>query len=355
MMAKQHDVAILHLGSGRQRQDLLEVRHFSTFTMKYIARIAFGFVNVFLLSTAFAQSEMRAWNIQPEGYPVTDAIQFFSDTVAQSTHNRIKIKVDTNGKMGDQDKAVAMIKSGEIELAEFNIAPLAEAVPSVNVLTRPFLFRDSKHMFQQLDGPLGVQMAEKLKQAGFVVLGWYDGGARSFYCANRPIRGVPDLAGERIRVQQSKAAIEMVKLLGATPVVIPYKEVYDALKDGKIDCAENNLPAYESTGHMKVAKYVFVTNHSVAPEALVMSLKAWNKLPPDDQAKFAEAGKASAQRMHELWNQRVETSRQAAIKQGSEFAPLRDSGSIVRRLGPMFSEYLTDPETRTEVYSVLAN
>ena len=323
--------------------------------MQHIARIAFCFVNLALLSTAFAQSEMRAWNIQPDGYPVTEAMQFFSDTVAQSTRNRIKIKVDSNGKMGDQEKALQMMKSGDLEFAEFNIAPLAEAVPSVNVLTRPFLFRDSKHMFQQLDGPVGVQMAEKLKQAGFVVLGWYDGGARSFYCANKPIRVVQDLAGERIRVQQSKAAIEMVKLLGATPVVIPYKEVYDALKDGKIDCAENNLPAYESTGHMKVAKYVFVTNHSVAPEALVMSLKAWNKLSPDDQSKVMEAGKASAQRMHDLWNQRVETSRQAAMKQGSEFAPLRDSGTIVRHLSPMFSQYLTDPETRSEVYSILAN
>ncbi|MBW8828528.1 MAG: TRAP transporter substrate-binding protein DctP [Burkholderiales bacterium] len=76
----------------------------------------------------------------------------------RSTQDRVQIKVFSNGVLGDQPKAVKMMKAGELDLAEFNIAPLAEAVPSVKVLTRPFLFRDSKHMFQHIDGPLGTHI-----------------------------------------------------------------------------------------------------------------------------------------------------------------------------------------------------
>lgn len=301
-----------------------------------------------------ADSELRVWNTHPDGYPVTEALQYFADTARQSTENRVNVKVYSNGVLGDQAKAVQMMKAGELDLAEFNIAPLAEAVPSVAILTRPFLFRDSRHMFKVMDGKLGAQFETQLKAAGFVVLGWYDGGARSFYCANRPIHTVRDFTGERIRVQQSASAIEMVKLLGATPVVLPYKEVGDALKDGRIDCAENNLPAYESTGHMKVAKNVYLTYHTVAPEVLVMSAKAWNQLKPQDQALVQAAGRASAQRMREIWNARVETARAAATKQGSQFVPVRDSGSIVKRLTPLLETYLKDPASRSEVFAILA-
>jgi tripartite ATP-independent transporter DctP family solute receptor len=304
---------------------------------------------------AMAQTTLRAWNTHPEGYPVTEALQYFADTAQRNTQDRVRIKVFSNAVLGDQDKAVKMMKVGELEVAEFNIAPLAEAVPAVKVLTRPFLFRDSKHMFQHIDGPLGVHMESQLKDAGFVVLGWYDGGARSFYCTNKPIHGVQDLTGERIRVQQSEAAIEMVKLLGGTPVVLPYKDVGEALKDGRIDCAENNMPAYESTGHMKSAKYVLLTYHTVAPEALVMSVAAWNRLGPDDQIRVLEAGRSSALRMRELWSQRLESSRLAATKQGTQFAPMGDSGAVVKRLTPMFAKYLKDPESRSEVFTILAN
>jgi len=301
------------------------------------------------------QTTLRAWNTHPEGYPVTEALLYFADSTQRATQDRFRIKVFSNAVLGDQDKAVKLMKAGELELAEFNIAPLAEAVPAIKVLTRPFLFRDSKHMFQHIDGPLGVRMESLLKDAGFVVLGWYDGGARSFYCANKPLHGVQDLTGERIRVQKSEAAIEMVKLLGGTPVVLPYKEVDDALKDGRIDCAENNMPAYESTGHMRSAKFVLLTYHTVSPEALVMSISAWNRLGKDDQTRILEAGRASALRMRELWNQRLETSRLAATKQGTQFAPLGDSASVVKRLAPMFAKYLNDPESRSEVFTILSN
>jgi tripartite ATP-independent transporter DctP family solute receptor len=307
------------------------------------------------LPAAFAQTELRAWNIHPDGYPVTVALGYFAEQVQQSTQNRLRVKVYSNASLGDQPKAVQMMKSGELDLAEFSLAPLSEAVPSTKALTLPFLFRDSKHMFRQLDGKLGQRFETKLKQAGYVVLGWYDGGARSFYCVNKQIRAAQDFAGLRIRVQQSETAIEMVKLLGATPVVLPYKEVLDALKDTRIDCAENNLPSYESAGHAKVAKFMYLSNHTVSPEALVMSLKAWNQLSPDDQVRFQEAGRKSALKMRELWNQRVEEVRASTAKQGSQFSAMTDHGPLVSRMRPLHQKYMNDPQTREELFTILTD
>lgn len=302
---------------------------------------------------AMAQAKLRAWNIHPDGYPVSEAMKSFAEQVAKSTGGRYNIEIFNNAALGDQPKAVQMLKSGEVDVAEFSSGPLSDAVPGIKVLNLPFLFTDSAHMFRHLDGKLGERFAANLKAAGFVVLGWYDGGGRSFYCV-KPVNNLRDLAGTNIRVQQSEIYIEMVKLLEAKPVALPFKDVLDALQQGKVDCAENNLPSYESTGHYKVAKNVYVTNHVISPEALVVSTKLWDKLSKEDKAAFTEAGAKSAILMRELWNKRVAAALETTTKQGSQFVKVRDASPMVRRMGPLYGKYMADPTTREELLTIIS-
>jgi tripartite ATP-independent transporter DctP family solute receptor len=301
------------------------------------------------------QSKIRLWNTHPEGYPVTVALQSFAEEVNAATRGRIQIEVVSKAAMGDQPQAVQMMKAGTLDLAEFNLAALAEAVPSMKSINLPFLFADSAHMFRLLDGLMGDSFNKRLASGGYVVLGWYDGGGRSFYCVNRRLTGPRDFAGLRIRVQPSEAYVEMVKLLGATPVTVPYKDVMTAFEQDKIDCAENNLPAYVSTGHYKVAKQVFLTNHVVAPEALVVSTKAWEALGSSDQAVLRNAGKKSALYMRELWNKQVKQSREIATKAGTTFEQPIEFGAYVSRMKPLHQKYWKDPATRNELVTILAN
>lgn len=305
-------------------------------------------------STSMAQTKLRAWNIHPEGYPVTEAMKSFADEVGKVTKGKYQVEVFSNATLGDQPKAVQMLKSGEIDVAEFSSGPLSDAVPGIKVLNLPFLFKDSAHMFKHLDGKLGDRFADKLKAAGFVVVGWYDGGARSFYCV-KPVASVSDLAGRKIRVQQSDVYIEMVKLLGATPVALPFKDVLGALQQDQVDCAENNLPSYESTGHFKVAKNVYVTNHVISPEALVVSTKLWDKLDKDEKIAVAAAGARSAILMRDLWNKRVLSSLEATTKQGAVFIKVKDASPMVRRMGPLYGKYMADPKTREELLTIIAD
>jgi tripartite ATP-independent transporter DctP family solute receptor len=304
---------------------------------------------------AQGQTALRAWSIHPEGYPVTVAMRSFAEEVGKTTQGKYRIEVFSSGVLGDQPKAVQMIKSGEMDIAELSAGPLSDVVPGLKAFNLPFLFTDSAHMFRHLDGKLGDQLAERLKAAGFVVMGWYDGGSRSFYCANKPITSAADLMGQTIRVQQSEIYIEMVKLLGAKPLVVPYKDVQDSLQQKKIDCAENNMPSFESAGHYKVAKYVYLTNHVISPEALVVSTKLWSQLNDAEKAAFKKAGQSSALLMRDLWNKRVAASRDIVAKDGVQFFPLKDPAPFIRRMAPLYAKYMSDPTTRGELLSIVAN
>ena len=306
-------------------------------------------------AAAGAQTKLRAWNTHPDGYPVTEGMKRFTSLVNQGTKGRYQIEIFSNATLGDQPKAVQMLKAGEIDVAEFNSGPLSEAAPGLKALGLPFLFNDSGHMFKHLDGKLGQNLAPQLQAAGFVVLGWYDGGTRSFYCTNRSISSIKDLAGARIRVPQADVYFDMVKLLDATPVSVPFQDVLGALEKGTVDCAENNMPSYESTGHYKVAKSVYLTNHMVAPEALVVSTKLWSSMSAADKAVFTKAGSDSAVFMRELWAKRVASAMDTATKQGVQFVRMKDAASMVRRMGPLYSKYMADPATREELLDIIGH
>jgi len=303
---------------------------------------------------AWGQTRLRAWNIHPDGYPVTEAMKSFAQQVGKTTQGRYQIEVFSNATLGDQPKAVQMLKAGEIDIAEFSSGPLSDAVPGIKVLNLPFLFTDSAHMFRHLDGKLGERFAANLQAAGFVVLGWYDGGARSFYCSQRTPATIRDLAGASIRVQQSEVFTEMIRLLDAKPVALPFKEVLGGFEKGAIDCAENNMPSYESTGHYKLAKNVYVTNHVISPEALVVSTALWGKLSAEDRKAFADAGAQSALLMRELWNRRVAQALETTAKQGAQFVRVKDVSPFVRRMAPLYTKYMADPTTREELLTIIA-
>lgn len=306
-------------------------------------------------TAAWSQSPLRAWNTHPEGYPVTEALKSFAQDVESTTRGKYRIQVHSNAVLGDQVKAIAMLKSGEIELAEFSAAQLSDFAPGLKAFNLPFLFVDSAHMFRYLDGALGAKLAEQLKASGFVVLGWYNGGARSFYCAGKSPAKAENLAGLRIRVPQSEVYTSMVKLLGATPVEIPYKEVLDGFQQGKIDCAEGSLASFEATGHYKVARHVLLDNHIVSPELLVASTKLWNTLNDTEKAQFKDAGNRSALLMRDLWEKRVTAARAAVTKDGVQIVPVKDISPYVRKMAPLYGKYMADPAVRADLFMIVGN
>lgn len=307
-----------------------------------------------VLVQAQSPVNLKAWNAHPEGYPVTEALKTFVSEVDKNTMGKYKIQLYNSMVLGDQPQALKMFKAGELDVAEFNGAPLSEFAPGLKAFNLPFLFSSSAHMFKHLDGKLGDEIANRIKESGFVILGWYDGGSRSIFC-NKPINTIRDLAGLKIRVQQSEIYMGMVKGLDAIPMNVGAKDINDSLLTGKLDCAENNLPFVESQGYYKAAKYFYMTNHVISPEALVVSTRLWDKLTNEEKAIFSAAGKKSALYMRDLWKQRVEGARESLTKQGVTFVNVKDVAPFVRKMGPLYSKYMSDPQTSKELISIIGN
>jgi len=159
----------------------------------------------------------------------------------------------------------------------------------MNALAMPFLFRDREHMFKVLDGPIGQELMESLQQQNLLGLCWLDAGFRNFYNARREVRTPADMAGLKIRVQESALMMDMVRYLGAQPTPMAYGEVYSGIQNGVIDGAENNWPSYITAAHYEVAKFFTVNGHMSSPEMILINTGVWKNLS-DAEKKIVKDG-----------------------------------------------------------------
>lgn len=238
------------------------------------------------LSGAASARDFRAADIQSHDYPTVLAINKMAEMVSARTGGAHRISIFHSRQLGEEGETIEQTRVGAIDINRINVAPLAALAPELRVLGLPFLFRSDDHLRKVLSGPVGSAISATLEAQGLVVLTFYDSGARSIYNSVRPVRTLADIKGLRIRVQQSEVAENMIRAMGAEPIVLPYGQVPTALSTKLIDGAENNWPSYVTTDHYKVARFYTATEHTMSPEVLVMSKKAWDSLSASDREIF---------------------------------------------------------------------
>jgi TRAP-type C4-dicarboxylate transport system substrate-binding protein len=198
-------------------------------------------------------------------------------------------------------------------------------------------------MQKVLDGPIGNEILGSFEPYGFVGLAFYDSGARSIYNSARPIRSIDDLKGLRLRVPQSEQMSAMIRALGAEPVELPYGQVLTGLSTKLIDGAENNWPSFVTTDHYKFAGFYTLTEHTMSPEVLVMSQKAWPSRSPEDQKTFREAALQSSRFMREKWRDLEERSRKQAEDAGVRIITDIDRKPFEAAMAELYARAQRDP------------
>jgi len=295
---------------------------------------------------AAAARDFRAADTQSADYPTVQALLFMDQLVNERTQGRHRIRVFHSRQLGEEKETIEQTRVGAIDLNRTNVAPLGSFVPEANVLALPFLFRSMDHLYAVLDGPIGADLLASFAGHGFVGLAFYDSGARSIYDSVRPIRTLADVKGLRLRVQQSDLMEDMIRALGAQPVALPYGQVLTGLTTKLIDGAENNWPSYVTTNHYTAARYYTVTEHTMSPEVLIMSSKAWESLSSEDQRIFQDAAKESASFMRKQWKAWEEGAREQAEKAGVIIVTDFDKKPFVDAMAEIYHKSLSDPRLR---------
>ncbi len=235
------------------------------------------------------------------GHPVHQALIFMAGDLEARSGGRLQLVIYPGEQLGSEREALELLQIGSLDLAKTSTAVAEAFVPEWGVFGLPYLFPDRATRLAVLAGPVGRALLEVGIDARLRGLAWLDAGSRSFYTRDRPIRHPDDLAGLKIRVQESPSAFRMVRALGGSPTPIAWGELYTALEQGVVDGAENNPPSFHLSRHYEVARFLSLDEHTAVPDLLLVSTVTWDALGDDQRGWLAAAAKAGAAHQAELW------------------------------------------------------
>lgn len=307
----------------------------------------------FMGTAASAQTVLKSSDTHPDGYPTVEGVKYFGELVKERTQGRYSVEVYHSAQLGEEKDTIEQVRSGVIELNRVSMAPFNGTVKESIVPALPYIFRSEEHMHKVMDGAIGDQIKKAFEPAGLVVLAFYDAGSRSFYNKTKPINSVADMKGLKFRVIQSDIFVDMVAALGANATPMPYGEVYSGIETGVIDGAENNFPSYDTAKHAEVAKNYSLDEHTILPEVFVMNKAAFDKLTPEDQEIFKQAGKDSVAKQRELWAAKVAESRVNVEKLGAQITT-PDKQGFIEAIAPVYEKHVKDDVLKKMVEDVKA-
>lgn len=222
----------------------------------------------------------------------------FKNTVEELAPGQVDVQIFPSGQFcGSERECIEALQSGVLEMHQTTVGGLATLYPRVQVLDLPYTFPDDAVAECVLDGPIVSDMGKAILADGLglrlMAMG-NTGGWRNFATTNRHIESIGDLAGLRIRTLPSAMEQQMVRELGASPMALPWSEVYGALSAGLLDGIKNSVQDVVGMKLNDHIHYLFMDRHAYMASMWWYSEVQWQRLPPELQDAVTQGFKALA-------------------------------------------------------------
>lgn len=286
---------------------------------------------------------LTATDVHVKDYPTVEAVRWIGERLERETGGELGIKLYHSGQLGRESEAIDMARFGAIDITRVYSGALNNAFPLTQALCLPYVFDSLEHMRRAMDNGVGDAVLRGFEQRGLVGLAIYDSSARCFYNNKHPIVRPRDLHGMKIRVPVSDIFIRMLRLFDANPTPLALGEVFSGMETHMIDGAENNLRSFQSSRHFEAARYWSKTQHSYAPDVLLMSRRSFDALSARDRELVVETARQSVAVMRKAWDESEARARQAVLAAGVKFNDA-DLPAFRRAAQPLLDAYHRNPE-----------
>ena len=313
--------------------------------MKRVFMLVFAVLMALIWTGPAAGAEYKAvWKLastQNMDHPYMVGAQKFADLIKERTKGRITVKLYPSNQLGKGEREMTEgIQQGAIDLLVTSTGPLGGFSPSINILDFPFLFRDFKHVDLVLDGAIGQKLLDDFGKANIKALAFWENGFRHLTNSKGPVKKVEDGKGLKIRTMENKVHLAAWKAAGLNPTPMAWGEVFTALQQKVIDGQENPIAVYYSSKLWDAGqKFFSLTAHVYSPSPFLMSPKAFNAMPKEDQKLVLKTALEVAKFQRKLNRDAEEAKLQDMAKQGVTVTRDVDRESFKKAMAPVYSEF----------------
>ncbi len=258
---------------------------------------------------------------------------------------RIRVRFYDSGVLGDEQALLMNCYLGIVEMVQCTSSVVTTLDPAFGLLDLPYLFVSAEHHRRVLDGPVGADLLAGLRARRLEGLGFFSCGFRNLFNARGVRVASPeDLRGMKIRVMESPVMIRSVNAMGGSATPLPAGELFQALRTGVVDAAENNANVYLSARyHEAGARHFSLTEHFATQHVLVAN-RAWlervAREHPDLHRLILEAPVRIRAEYDRRWDAGVEAAFDAMEAAGITVNAVEDKGPFVERVRSLHDDFL---------------
>ena len=217
----------------------------------------------------------------------------FKEKVEELTGGSVVVDVQASGVLGSENDVLDAILGGSTSIDISRISAFALTSYGCNkskLLSIPFTFENRAHFWNFANSELAPEFLNEPQELGLPVRGIFYGeeGFRHFFTV-KPVSGIADFKGLKLRVSNDPVMNGMVEGLGANPTVVSFGELYSALQTGVVDGAEQPIANYKSNAFPEVANNLILDGHTLGAVQAVITDNAWGKLTANQQAAVMAA------------------------------------------------------------------
>lgn len=305
-------------------------------------------------SVAAAQTLRIASNF-PEDHTASGAMEIFKEEVETATDGELQVQLFPAMQLGGATENIDQVRSGTVFGVVTSIAYFTRSVPEYEAVSLPFLFGSRDQAFAVIDGEVGDLLNDRMRDAGFVVLGYGELGFRHVTNDVRALESVEDFKNLKIRLQPNEVHLDSFGALDANPTSMDISEVYSALQQGVLDGQENPYNIIATRNFDEVQQHLSDSGHFYDYITAAANADLFDNLSDEHQRIVREAMSTAMQWQRKEAAERALAQRDELIDRGMTFteidagtrADLRDATSHVveglkERIDPEVVDLVTE-------------
>lgn len=257
-----------------------------------IALIAVGIYTFVAVKseTSSEKVQLRMAHGQAADSEIGETIEYLSDLAAEDSSKNLEVDIYPSGVLGAEPSTVEMVQAGVLDMAKVSANTLGQFDERYSIFSLPYLFHNQEHYYNAMANSEGIQeLFESTRDKGYIAIGYYANGARNYYLKeDKAVTDPSVLKGKKIRAMVSSTSMEMIELMGGSPVPMASSETYTSLQQGIVDGAENTELALTVDKHEEIVKSYTYTEHQYSPDIYIISTKVWDSLSKEQQEYLKE-------------------------------------------------------------------
>lgn len=242
-----------------------------------------------LSDVSAAPIEIRITTVQMKHQQMGVGIERLARYIQTNLKDKVRVRTYPAAQLYTGQEEIQAVMKGEVQMAYVIGAALEPVDPSLELIKLPFIFPNIDVSYKVLEGPVGKKLFAKLDQRGLTVLGMVSSGEVIVSNSKRPIKGIEDFKGLKMRSYGPMGAATL-KALGAISIVTASEETYTALQQGVIEGTITPAVVFLARKYYDVQKHVTGAGMLNAVHVFLTTNKQWwEGLPPDIRAGVADA------------------------------------------------------------------